>query len=52
MRRIFVSESAKKLVEDLRDILKNEEAWYIAMQYLDEAYREGYEQGYEVGREY
>ena len=36
------SPEAKALVEALRDVLANEEAWFIAQAHLDRAFNEGW----------
>jgi hypothetical protein len=38
--RYQVSPEALKLVEELRDVCRNEEAWAIAQKYLDEYVRD------------
>lgn len=37
------SDRARRLIEELHEVLGNEKAWEIAQKHLDDSYQEGYE---------
>jgi hypothetical protein len=38
-------EETRAMVQEMRDLLKNEELWAVAQRYLNEAFKKGYAEG-------
>lgn len=38
-------EETRAMVQEMRDLLKNEELWAVAQRYLNESFKKGYAEG-------
>lgn len=47
----MISERAKRMWEDLHEVMSNEVAWAIIERHLERGFNEAYEDGYLAGRQ-